>query len=134
MWQYSFYLLMTKKRELLATSSGIRDMNTAKLHIMQIIPVFLSSTGRKSTATSGPGLNNKVLRYLSEHPIPEQPMILAAIFAALNMGWSGMGCSLRYLKTLLFRPGPEVAVLFLPVNDEKTGIICVICSWQYLFL
>ena len=88
----------------------------------------MSLTGRKSTATSGPGLNNKVLRYLSEHPIPDQPMFKAAKMAAKIMGCSGMGCSLRYLKTLLFRPGPDVAVLFLPVDDKKTGIICIICS------
>ena len=57
----------------------------ALVMLEQVVVHHSSSTGRKSTATSGPGLNNKVLRYLSEHPIPDQPMFLAAIVAALKV-------------------------------------------------
>ena len=56
----------------------------ALVMLEQVVVHHSASIGKKGT-TPPMGLNTKVLRYLSDHAIPDQPMFLAAIVAALKL-------------------------------------------------
>ena len=55
------------------------------LVMLEQVVVHHSASGSAKKNAIPVGLNNKVLRYLSDHAIPDQPMFLAAIVAALKL-------------------------------------------------